>query len=283
MKTDTKTSWEKEHNWYQKIVGNKGHFYHENVIFPNLINLLNLNKDSNILDLGAGQGILSRKIPGFVSYTGIDISKSMIELAKKQNKNPKHLFITADATRTLPTKLTSFTHAVFILSLQNMENIEEAIANASKALINSGKLIIVLNHPCFRIPRQSGWGINPNNNLQYRYINLYLSQIKIPILMHPGENNSQITWSFHKPLNAYTNILFNNGFLIEKLEEWTGSKESAGKFAKMENKARAEIPLFLTIVARRLSFRAERSAVEESTTRNNSIKQISPLASARSG
>jgi hypothetical protein len=44
-------------------------------------------------------------------------------------------------------------------------------------------------------------------------------------------------------------MLFNNGFLIEKMEEWISDKKSEGGRAKIEDKARAEFPLFLAIKA----------------------------------
>ena len=70
------------------------------------------------------------------------------------------------------------------------------------------------------------------------------------VTMHPGEAKSPLTWSFHQPISAYTKMLTDNGFVIEKLEEWTSDKESVGKAGKMENRARAEFPLFLAILAR---------------------------------
>jgi hypothetical protein len=132
-----------------------------------------------------------------------------------------------------------------------MENTNEAIKQVSTHLQIKGKFIIVLNHPCFRIPRQSGWGIE-ENKLQYRYINRYLSPLKIPITMHPGEKPSELTWSFHQPLSYYAKSLKNYGFVIDSIEEWISDKTSQGPAAKMENLARAEIPLFLAISAIRL-------------------------------
>jgi len=38
--------------------------------------------------------------------------------------------------------------------------------------------------------------------------------------------------------------------VIEKIEEWASDKDSVGKAAKMENRARAEIPLFMAIQAK---------------------------------
>ena len=73
----------------------------------------------------------------------------------------------------------------------------------------------------------------------------------IPVSMHPGMKNSPVTWSFHHSLQDYSNMLFDAGFCIEKLEEWSSDKESEGKKAKMENRARNEFPLFLCIIAKK--------------------------------
>jgi len=44
-------------------------------------------------------------------------------------------------------------------------------------------LVIVLNHPCFRIPRQSGWGIDEKNKLQFRKVIKYMSPMEIPLFL----------------------------------------------------------------------------------------------------
>lgn len=249
MKQKKSTSWEKSSKWYQKTVGDRGHYYHEHVILPSLLALLDLKADSHVLDLGAGQGVLARRLPPTVSYTGIDISPSLINLAKQQDRNKRHTYNVGDVTKPLSLPKHAFTHVTFVLSIQNMENFAEALQNASIHLLPLGKLAIVLNHPCFRIPRQSGWGTHLENKLQYRYVNRYMSDFKIPISMHPGSEKSPVTWSFHHSLTTYTHALYTNGFVIERFEEWTSDKESEGRNAKMENQSRAEIPLFLTIIA----------------------------------
>lgn len=115
----------------------------------------------------------------------------------------------------------------------------------------NGYLLIVLNHPAFRISRQSSWGIDPNSKIQYRRIDRYMTPINIPITAHPGEKHSEFTWSYHLPLWEYSRMLKDNGFAIELIEEWTSDKESVGKASKMENRSRAEIPLFMAILAQK--------------------------------
>lgn len=246
------TSWQKVSKWYGGITKGSGHYFHEHVVNPKVLKLLGLNEKSSLLDLGCGTGSLARALPKGIPYTGVDIAKGMIDEAKKYDKDPKHMYVIADVTKSIGAAKT-FTHATFILSLQNMKEQKDAIRVASEHLAPNGILVLVLNHPAFRIPRQSSWEIDPQNKLEYRRINRYLSPLEVPVNMHPSEKDSAITWSYHVPISAYSEYLRTNGFVIEALEEWTSDKESAGKHAKMENRARSEFPLFLAIKAHKLT------------------------------
>ena len=159
-----------------------------------------------------------------------------------------------DLSKILREREEKFDKAAIVLALQNIEQAENVIINAAKHLKKGGQLAIILNHPSFRIPRQSGWRIDEENKQQQRFINRYLSPLKIPIDMNPSEKNQEqnkkITWSFHHSLQDYSQMLFQAGFVIEKIEEWSSDKESTGKAAKMENRARTEIPLFMAISAK---------------------------------
>jgi SAM-dependent methyltransferase len=244
----TNTSWEKSSSWYHESQGSTGDYYHQKIVVPNSLKLLSLKSGDSLLDLACGDGIFAKSLPPGISYLGLDISPSLIAAARSQSSLS---FKVADITKSLPVAPASFSHAALLLSLQNLEFPGPAITNAASALQPSGKLLIVLNHPCFRIPRQSLWGIDPQNKLEYRRINRYLSPLKIPITTHPGVPNSPITWSFHNPLSYYTHLLTSSGFVITGLEEWASDKESKGKAARMENRARSEFPLFLALLARK--------------------------------
>ncbi len=252
MKKQNDTSWESSADWYDKSVGAKGHYYHQQVILPNLLRLLAFSKSepSSLLDLACGQGILSRHLPPSTTYTGVDASRSLIAFAQKDAKNPKHQFLVADLSKPLELKNPPFTHAVCLLAVQNIENFQILFQNASRHLQPGGKFIFVLNHPSFRIPRQSHWAVDPNKKCQYRRIDMYMSQLKIPIQTHPSQQDSSpSTWSFHRPLSAYSAALKQAGFLIDQIEEWCSDKQSTGKMAGMENRSRKEFPLFMAISA----------------------------------
>lgn len=251
QKNKKDTSWQNVAGWYNKLVKNEGHYYHQNTVIPRSLKLLELNKDSSLLDLACGQGVLARHIPRNMYYIGIDASAGLINFAKNNNRDPRHAYMVKDITQPLHVEKTDFTHAAIILALQNIENPEKVLVNAYQHLQQNGMLLIVLNHPCFRIPRQSSWGIDEQNKTQFRRINRYLSFLKIPINMHPGEKNSPVTWSFHFPLSSYSEFLCRSGFSILKIEEWISDKKSVGKAAKMENRSRDEFPLFMAILAKK--------------------------------
>lgn len=252
--TRDSTSWQKVGKWYDDAVGEQGHYYHQTIIIPQSFELLQLNESpkASVLDLACGQGILGRQLPPKVFYTGLDIAPKLIRSARQYDKNPNHQYHVADVTQPLPLDKKDFTHAAIILALQNIEEPLKVFQNVSRHLQTGAPFLIILNHPCFRIPRQSSWKVDEANKIQYRRIDRYMSDMKIPIQTHPSEGQaSPNTWSFHHPLSNYSHWLYEAGFTIDLIDEWCSNKVSDGKNAKIENRSRAEIPLFMAILARK--------------------------------
>ncbi len=255
QKKDMPTSWNPVGKWYDEQVGEKGHFYHQTLILPNSMRLFDFqpNQKRSLLDLACGQGVLSRHLPPDTAYVGVDIAADLIQLGRRYSRNSSDRFLEGSVTEKLPVKETDFTDAAIILALQNIENPLKVFENAARHLKADGRFLLVLNHPCFRIPRQSSWGIDESKKIQYRRIDLYMSELKIPIQTHPGKGkDSSQTWSFHHSLSALSKWLFSAGFTIDLIEEWCSPKSSSGSAAKMENRSREEIPLFMAILARKI-------------------------------
>lgn len=253
-KRSSDTSWEVIAQDYNKAVDRDGHFYHKEVILPNLLSKLHISRSSSLVDVGCGQGILEKHLPKHLPYLGIDLSPSLLRFAKKSASSKSRRFLHHDMTQPVPADHhEQFSHATAILSLQNMESPEQAIAHTANLLAPQGRLFIVLNHPCFRIPRLSSWLYDEPKKLLSRKIDRYLSPVAIPIVVHPGEKHSETTYSFHFPLSYWVQALSNHNLLIDSMEEWISPKKSSGKRARAENLCRKEFPLFLFISALKIS------------------------------
>ncbi|EKE21917.1 MAG: hypothetical protein ACD_7C00094G0001 [uncultured bacterium] len=234
--------------WYDSLVNDKGHYYHANIIIPRVVKLLQ-NKKS-ILDLACGQGVLQRSLDKNIEYLGVDIANQMIQKANYYNKNKKHVFLTKDLSKIVEFEKKDFEAACIILSLQDMQNPLNLLKNAASHLVKGGLLLIVLNHPCFRVPRQSYWQIDTQKNMQYRRIDMYMSNMQVPISVSYNKSRfDKSVTAHHFPIKDLSEYLYEAGFLIEKIDEWISDKESSGAKAKMENRSRQEIPLFMAISA----------------------------------
>ena len=122
-------------------------------------------------------------------------------------------------------------------------------------------MIVVMMHPCFRVPRQSDWIWEDRGSggvgEQGRVIKQYLSSSKVDIQTHPGlaahGKDDSTTPHFHRPLQAYINTLGNAGLLIDHIEEWISHKVSQpGPKKAALDRARKEIPMFLAVRARKV-------------------------------
>ena len=245
------TSWEKSSRWYNNHMKKEGGYNHRELILPALLPLLDLHEGDALIDFGCGQGILPRHLPKNIRYLGLDASKSLVQIAQKSDSRPKHEYRHHDVTHPLNTEKL-FSHGVFLLSLQNIAKPLPALLNASQSLKPSGQLVLVLNHPCFRIPKHSSWGFMDHHSGQYRRVDRYQNAFRVALQTHPslGEKSPK-TWSFHRSLSEYSQLLKEAGFYIEEIKEICSNKKSYGKAAKAENFARKEIPLFMMISARK--------------------------------
>ncbi|MBF8249584.1 MAG: Methyltransf 11 protein [Candidatus Levybacteria bacterium] len=242
------TSWGNVANWYDQLLEKDDDSYQKRLILPNLLRLVEAKKGEIIVDLACGQGFFAREFSKLgAKVIGVDISPELIELAR-QDKSVEYHVSPAHKLDFLQNQ--SVNKVIIILSLQNIENVQEVIKEVNRILKPKGKLFLVLNHPAFRIPKASSWGWDDKLKVQYRRLDSYLSESKEQIQMHPGDKPWEKTLSFHRPLQFYFKVLNKNGMFVSKLEEWSSHKTSeAGPKKAAEDKARHEFPLFLFLEA----------------------------------
>lgn len=244
------TVWDQAALWYDTLVGMKGSEYQSQVIMPGALRMLDLKKGSQALDLACGQGVFSRFIHDKgVKVIGLDASDELIRLAAARSKVGVK-FVKADAGDPEALKGKEFDGIACLLAIQNIENIDAVFQNVRRWLKPSGRFVMVMTHPCFRIPRQSHWHWDEDKKLVCRKMDLYSSEISIPILTPPMATSKTFTLTYHRPLETFFKALSGAGLTVDSLEEWSSHKVSEpGIRARAENRARKEFPLFMAIRA----------------------------------
>ncbi|ADI13641.1 class I SAM-dependent methyltransferase [Truepera radiovictrix] len=245
-KVPAHSSWDPVAKWYNGWVGKRGSHYHRKSALPTVLALSDPQKGERVLDIGCGQGVLAPAVlQRGAAYLGVDASRTLVRFARQNH--PEARFVHGDARRLealAEVSAESFEVAVFMLSIQDMNPLEEVLQQAAWALSRGGRLVIFMVHPCFRSPRGSGWGYDAARKLTYRRVEQYLTGRRVPMKAYAeaGVKSTGTTLSFHRPLKAYVNTLAALGLLVDRLEELPDPHDERAP----------EIPLFAALRARKL-------------------------------
>ncbi len=249
--TNKETSWGHVADWYDEYLSLDTDSYHTKVVLPNLMRVMNILPTDRVLDLACGSGFFTKEFckvsPNVV---GLDISKELVDIAQKDLKEAHFIVSSADDLSDI--KDGTINKIALVLAIQNIENVKKMFSECARVLVALGSIVIVMNHPTFRIPKKSSWGWDELQKKQYRRVDEYLSESKTSIDMHPGQKDKKETISFHRPLQYYFKLAFSAGFVATRFEEWISHKTSEkGPRKTEEDRTRKEIPLFLCLELRK--------------------------------
>jgi len=245
-----RTDWSGVAEWYDRLVGEEGSEYHREVVHPGAVRLLALRPGEPVVDVASGQGALARLLQNRgAEVTGVDAAEPLIRAARERGPDSVRYHV-GDARDLSFLPAGYFAAAACVLAIQNMHPIAPVFQSVSRLLRPGGRFVLVMMHPCFRGPKETMWGWDPETGVQFRRVDRYLIPRKTPITTHPGSAPDVYTWSFHKPIEAYVRALRNAGLLIDAIEEWPSHKTSEpGPRAGAENTARKEVPMFMAMRA----------------------------------
>lgn len=250
--TAAATSWDAVATWYDGWVGDQGSAYHRGLAIPAVLEMLDPQRGERILDVGAGQGVLAEPITAAgAEYTGVDASPRLIQQARRRHPRPAR-FVVGDARDLFAVRgiePAGFDAAVFLLSIQDMDPLDEILRSVGDALGTPSRVVLLMTHPAFRQPRHAGWGYDEGRKLVYRRIDSYLSPMAVPM---KALGAGPPTRSFHRPISTYVNGLAALGFTIDEMRELADlpAERQPGRRSE-DGRADREIPLFLGLRGRR--------------------------------
>ena len=248
--------WDPVAAWYDKLVGESGSDYHRQVILPAALRMVDPRPGESIIDVCCGQGVLLKPLldMGVAKVTGVDASPRLIAAAKARHGAERRVeLITADACAPGGWADGSHDAATCVMAVHDVTDPVGLFSNMSRALKPGGRAVLVLMHPCFRIPRQSHWGWDADQKVQYRRLDAYGTPQDIAITTHPGKGSGEQTTFHHRPLAELITAMGLGGLAVTACEElYSHRRSQTGPFSKAEHRAAQEFPLFLALKARRL-------------------------------
>jgi SAM-dependent methyltransferase len=187
------------------------------------------------LDLGCGEGRLSRDLKALGHrVVGIDASPTMLAAAREADPSIETRLADAAA---LPFADGAFDCVVAFMSLQDVDDFEEAIRESSRVLEPGGRLCLAIVHPINSAGRfESDEPASPLV-IEGSYLEPSRYEEKVE------RDGFEMTFvSDHRPLQAYADALADAGLLIECLRE--PAMPESGMVSERSRRWQ-RIPLFL--------------------------------------
>lgn len=252
-KQDNRTGWGGVAAWYDKTINEQSSTQQE-VILPALLPFFkNDLKDKVVLDLGCGTGFFINALlmSGASKVLAVDVDEELLKVVREKYKNTEKVkVIQTDAEKLEGVENASADFVLSVESLVNMRRLDKVTSEMRRVLKANGKVLAIVNHPCFRVPQSSDWYLDLKNQRQGRVIYKYSSNHEIKIDMNPGsKTNKKFTYTFHRTLTEYMKFFNKNRLAITNISEIYSNKTSEKNALrkKEEDSARKEIPLFLVL------------------------------------
>jgi SAM-dependent methyltransferase len=232
--------WEAEAGKWAQFARTPGHdSSHDIINLPALLALLP-EPGGRTLDLGCGEGRLGRLLSSRGHLVaGVDASPAMVRLTVSHDAAVPAVLADAAA---LPFPAETFDLVVAYMSLHDMDQMPEAVAEAGRVLTRGGRLCAAIPHPI------NSAGSFPARGADVPFVidGSYLDQA--PTDWVADRDGLRLTFhSEHRPIEAYSRALEAAGLLIEAIREVRAPDELVA--AEPDKRRWQRIPLFLHIRA----------------------------------
>jgi len=227
--------WEASADSWVRFVRDGKDYYRYYSTEPAMLDVVGDVNGRYLLDLGCGEGYWCRALARRgARVVGIDFSSRMIEEAIEAEKEERLgiEYHVADATDLRMFNDELFDMATSFMALQDIEDYDAAVAEASRVLKYNGSLLFAIPHPCFETraigdTRVAGWQrywedsakeAVPRGEDAYFKITDYFTCHSMTVLWQRAVPIMQTT-GFHRTLADYVASLSRHGLLVSRLVE----------------------------------------------------------------
>ena len=213
---------------------------------PALFSLLPDLTDKKILDLGCGFGEHCKEFvkKGAAEVIGIDISTKMLEIANKENSDPKITYLNMPM-EDIGELCEKFDLVISSLAFHYIEDFDGVVKNIYNLLSPGGLFVFSQEHPlstCYA--GGDRWTRDENGE-----------KIHVNISNYCIERENESTWfidnvkRYHRMFSTIVNTLVENGLTVEKMLEPYPDEELLAKYP--DYKDNLHKPDFLIIRSKR--------------------------------
>jgi ubiquinone/menaquinone biosynthesis C-methylase UbiE len=188
-----------------------------------LLSMLGDVRGARLLDLGCGNGYLSRILAGSgAEVTGVDPSENMIALAlDREARDPLGVKFAVASTG----DLSPFVDGEFDVIVANhvltaVVDLDGALAEVDRVLRPGGRLVALFSHPCFSCGPREWISLVPDSPRREEIAGYVVDHyFRTGTYMIEGWDGFAPVPYVHRPLKEYWRAIRNAGFAVDDFDE----------------------------------------------------------------
>jgi SAM-dependent methyltransferase len=175
---------------------------------------------ADIVDLGCGFGWFARwaASQGAASVLGLDLSRNMLDRARRDTKSPVVHYAIADLEH-LDLPAESFNLAYSSLAFHYVEDFRRLARTVFRSIVQGGHFVFTIEHPIYMAPARPGWQVGPDGKKTWPIDRYAIEGIRTTDWLAKG------VVKHHRTIGTTLNTLIGAGFTIRHVEEWRPTDE----------------------------------------------------------